>query len=245
MSYSAFDKFNKPETKRTFSYVYCGIYDAHGKLHHSRQLLSKTRQAANKIVESDRNKLWREMIGSVLDKPVMEKLRKYLFTVHSDDRPAIVPKLSSGQLVLVSTITELVAAIENESIVLIDEPEMHQHPNSVAGLLLSLTKLLKKFDSFAVIATHSPLVIQQIPAKYVRLFVRVGNATIIRPPVKECFGENLTSITQEIFQTNASPSLYQEWFKEATADMEEEELVSLFKHGLSFNALSMMESVKR
>ena len=113
-----------------------------------------------------------------------------------------------------------------------------------AGLLASLSKLLADFDSFAIIATHSPLVIQQIPSAYVRTFIRVGNTTVIREPVSEGFGENLTSITQEVFQTSSSPNLYQEWFKLALGAHDDEEIRALFPHGLSFNALSVMESIK-
>ncbi len=245
VSYSAFDRFNKPQTKRTFSYIYCGIHDAKGKILDRPRLFRKLRGAATRISEVDRLDLWKEMIEAVLDTTTMEAMSGYLF---SDEQEGVVlrpPKLSSGQLVLASTITELVAYMEEESIVLMDEPELHQHPNSVAGLLYSLNRMLDKFKSFALIATHSPLVIQQIPAKYVRLFIRNGNTTVIRDLGSECFGENLTSITQEVFQTNASPSLYTEWFKTATADLTDSQLLRLFPHGLSFNALSVMESVKQ
>ncbi|GAA4451610.1 AAA family ATPase [Novipirellula rosea] len=243
MSYSAFDRFNKPKTKRTFSYIYCGIYDAEGKLLDRRRLLKKSKDAAAKVAELKRIELWTNMIDSVLDTKVMEDIRNYLYPRnHNSQSPS--PRLSSGQLVLLSTITELVASIENDSIVLFDEPELHQHPNSVAGLLLSLSGLLREFDSFAIVATHSPLVIQQIPSQYVRLFIRTKDLTTVRELVRECFGENLTAITQEIFQTNASPSLYHDWFKDAASELTDDEIVALFQRGLSFNALSALESVK-
>ena len=69
--------------------------------------------------------------------------------------------------------------------------------------------------------------------------------TVIRDLRSECFGESLTAITQEVFQTQATCSLYEEWFKQATADMTERQLIELFPHGLSFNALSTMETVKQ
>ena len=171
MSYTVFDRFNRPTGNRNFGYVYCGIYDTEGKLLNRRQLLQKTRTAAAKVSESTRVALWKEMIAHALDKPTMESMRDYLFAAKSEFNAAKPPKLSSGQLVLISTITELVASIERESFVLIDEPEIHQHPNSVAGLLLAIHTVLRQFESFAIIATHSPLVIQQIPAQYVRVLI--------------------------------------------------------------------------
>ncbi len=245
VSYSAFDKFNKPTTTRKFSYVYCGVYDKLGQLNAPRKLIIKLRQAATQILEKKRRTVWREIFEAVLDSSITSDMEEYLFSQKSGKSPPSKrPELSSGQLVLASTITELVAYIENNSIVLLDEPEMHQHPNSVAGLLFSLNQLLIRFESFAIIATHSPLVIQQIPAQYVRQFIRSGNATVIRNLRKECFGENLSSITEEIFQTVASPSLYQTWFKHIAGGLSEDEVLTLFPNGLSFNALSTMHTLK-
>ncbi len=245
VSYSAFDNFNKPTTKRTFSYIYCGVYDKLGQLNAPRKLMAKLRQAAARIVEKRRRSVWRDMMEAVLDNSITVDMEEYLFSQTIDETSRVKrPRLSSGQLVLASTIAELIAYIEVNSMVLLDEPEMHQHPNSVAGLLFSLNRLLLRFESFAVIATHSPLVIQQIPAQYVRQFIRSGNATVIRELRKECFGENLSSITEELFQTNATPSLYQNWFKSNTADLSDDNVLELFPNGLSFNALSTMHSLK-
>jgi ABC-type lipoprotein export system ATPase subunit len=244
VSYSAFDRFNKPNGKRTFSYCYCGIYDADGKLHNRKKLLLSLRESAKLITEFDRQKQWEEMIESILNQSVMKAMRKYLFVSRTNEGSTAPPKLSSGQLVLISTITALLAVIENESMVLFDEPELHQHPNAVAGLINTLNNILKEYDSYAILATHSPLVIQQIPSEYVRVFTRTDNATVIRPPVNECFGENLTTLTQEVFQVNSSPSLYREWLREAITKFDDDELLQLFPNGLSFHAASVLESMK-
>jgi hypothetical protein len=244
VSYSALDRFNKPKTKRTFSYRYCGIYDKEGRLHSRQRLLATLRDSAAQIAVLDRRERWESTIEAVLNRDVMKSIRDYLFPADGEDSEHKPPKLSSGQLVLVSTITELLAALDRESMILFDEPELHQHPNAVAGLMESLHTLLDEFDSYAILATHSPLVVQQIPSAYVRVFIRTGNATVIRDPVNECFGENLTTITQEVFQTSTSPSLYAEWLKAAIVSLEEDEILRLFPKGLSFNALSVMQSLK-
>jgi predicted ATPase len=227
------------------SYIYCGIYDAEGKLNSHKQLLRKLRSAAQRVTEQKRKKQWQEAISNVLDRSAVSATEDYLFPAANGSAPARTPNLSSGQLVLISTITELLASLEKQSIVLFDEPELHQHPNSIAGLLASLSMMLDKFESFAILATHSPLVIQQIPSAYVRMFIRVENTTVIREPVSEYFGENLTTITQEVFQTSSSPSLYQDWFKLALGAHDDDEILALFSKRLSFNALSVMESLKQ
>ena len=49
---------------------------------------------------------------------------------------------SSGQYILLCTMTEVVATIEKESILLFDEPELHLHPNAVANTMRMLYRLL-------------------------------------------------------------------------------------------------------
>jgi predicted ATPase len=244
VSYSAFDRFNKPTKKRTFSYYYCGVYGNKGELYSRPRLFRKIKEAAGLIIEQKRRALWEEMVKAVLDTQTAAATERYLFDSTPEQELISPPKVSSGQLVLLSTITELTAAMKDESMILFDEPELHQHPNAIAGLMAALSSLLEQFKSFAIIATHSPLVVQQIPSVYVRMFTRIGNATVIREPVSECFGENLTTITQQMFQTSSSPSLYQDWFKQAVTDLGDTEIQQLFPKGLSFNALSVMESMK-
>ncbi|USN56073.1 MAG: AAA family ATPase [Candidatus Peribacteria bacterium] len=53
------------------------------------------------------------------------------------------------------------------SLLLFDEPETHLHPNMIFRLMKVLNKILETYDSYAIIATHSAIVIQQIPSKHV------------------------------------------------------------------------------
>lgn len=57
---------------------------------------------------------------------------------------------SSGQQILICTITELIANIENESIILFDEPEIHLHPNAIANMVRMFYRLLDEFNSYAI-----------------------------------------------------------------------------------------------
>jgi predicted ATP-dependent endonuclease of OLD family len=59
---------------------------------------------------------------------------------------------------------------------LFDEPETHLHPSIIFKLINTLNKLLDDYDSYLIIATHSPIVIQQIPSKKV-MILRDGAVT--------------------------------------------------------------------
>ena len=71
----------------------------------------------------------------------------------------ILNKKHFGQYILLCTMTEVIATIEKESLLLFDEPELHLHPNAVANTLRMLYKLLEEYDSYAIFATHSPLIV--------------------------------------------------------------------------------------
>ena len=97
--------------------------------------------------------------------------------------------------------TALVARIQQNTLVLFDEPETHLHPNAVAHLFNVMNKMLKRYNSFAIIATHSPIVLQEIPRKRVILLTREGNSTISTNMQFETFGENISELTKHVFDT--------------------------------------------
>ena len=120
--------------------------------------------------------------------------------------------------------------------VLFDEPETHLHPNAVASLFLVLSDILKSFDSYAVIATHSPVVIQEIPAKRVFVFQREGNVTVALPLALESFGESVTELTKHVFETIEVESVYRRTLKELAEHESAEDVLARFEGGLSLSA---------
>ena len=108
-------------------------------------------------------------------------------------------KLSSGQNIILYMVTEILSHIRFDSLILYDEPETHLHPNAISTLMNTLFDLVKRFQSFCVIATHSPLIIQEIPSRNIFVIEREDNSASIRGLERESLGENLTVITQDIF----------------------------------------------
>ena len=138
--------------------------------------------------------------------------------------------------------TEVVATIEKESILLFDEPELHLHPNAVANTMRMLYRLLEEFDSYAIFATHSPLIVQEIPSRYVQILSRIDNVLMVRTPALECFGENVTNITNDIFDVNGSESNYKTILNNLSKKMSFEDALEIFNGALSFNAMIYLKS---
>lgn len=83
---------------------------------------------------------------------------------HIDGPVTDLKRASSGQLSMVTAILALAAVMRDDSLVLIDEPELSLHPE---WQVRYISLLLETFSSYRgchfVIATHSPLVVAELP----------------------------------------------------------------------------------
>ncbi|MEW1761613.1 AAA family ATPase [Streptomyces cyaneofuscatus] len=107
--------------------------------------------------------------------------------------------LSSGHKALLLTMTRLVELVDERTLVVIDEPETHIHPPQIAAFVRALSNLLTDRNGLAIVATHSPVVLQEVPADCVWKLHRVGDRLVANRPTTETFGENVGVITHEIF----------------------------------------------
>jgi hypothetical protein len=116
-----------------------------------------------------------------------------------DELPGIFRQLSSGHKIVLLTVTKLVETVEEKSLVLLDEPEAHLHPPLLSAFIRALSDLLTNRNGMAVVATHSPVVLQEVPRNCVWKLQRSGNALAVERPKIETFGENTGTLTDEIF----------------------------------------------
>ena len=63
-----------------------------------------------------------------------------------------------------------------------------------------MADLLGRRNGVALIATHSPVVLQEVPASCVWLLNRSGRAARAERPPLETFGENVSVLTREVFR---------------------------------------------
>jgi hypothetical protein len=108
-------------------------------------------------------------------------------------------RLSSGHKIVLLTITRLVETVDERTLVLLDEPEAHLHPPLLAAFVRALSDLLMQRNGVAIIATHSPVVLQEAPRTCVWILQRSGPVVVAERPTLETFGENVGSLTREVF----------------------------------------------
>lgn len=108
-------------------------------------------------------------------------------------------RLGAGHKATLSMLTSLYSELIDGSLVVIDEPENHLHPSLLSTFLHVFRAMLKDTNSFGVISTHSPVVIQEIPAKCVKVVSKIDGQTSVIPLRIESFGTSVDTLTNEIF----------------------------------------------
>lgn len=205
VSYSVFDSYPIPRKNATFNYVYCGLKDDDGEMRSSRGLVLSFHKNWKKIEEMGRTGKWRAIIRNFIEKDVIDGFilpkenKPKEFQVSLEGYNTVKNKLSSGQSILLYIITQVVANIRLDSLILYDEPETHLHPNAIVELMNTIYSLVEEFESYCLIATHSPIVIRELFSKNVYVMERIENTPLIRRIGIESFGENLGILTDEVF----------------------------------------------
>ena len=237
ISYSAFDSFKKKRAGESlYSYVYCGIQSEKGNLSLD-NLKDNFKESLKKVKDLNRY----ENLKLVLNELMENENDKIIEKIDKMDLDEI--KWSSGQHILISTITEILANIEEESILLFDEPEIHLHPNAIANVMRMFNKLLEIYNSYAIFATHSPIILQELLSEKIIILQRVHDILLSRKPKIECFGESISEIVSEIFNVLSSESSYKDILTSASSKMSETEILEFFQRKLGLNAKIFLKSL--
>lgn len=184
----------------------------------SRQLV--LRQALNKLKVGLVSEEW-------LDGPA---------TGTAEEASAWFRQRSTGHKIAVLVIFGLVARLEKRSLVLIDEPESHLHPPLLSAMMHALRHVLRKFESSALVATHSPVVVQECLARHVHVVRREGESIAVRPVTAETFGESIGLITAQVFGMESNATDFHEVLDRVTKKHKSlEEIERLFFGGAMSN----------
>ena len=219
VSYSTFDNFELPKKTSNFNYIYCGLRDEKGDLRSKKGQLQKFHHTWKRITTLGRLEKWKKVISNFLEPELIElfiKLdpvdsEKLYFDKHGFSKAR--ESLSSGQSIVLYVVSEIVANIRLDSLLLFDEPETHLHPNAISQLMNGIAELINEFESYCVIATHSPIIIQEMFSRDVLVLSREESIPSVKKIGVESFGENLSVITEEVFGNRSIPKFYETTMK--------------------------------
>ena len=235
VSFSAFDPFDPPKEQWDPSKGTCHYYiglkvpDDGGRHKNTKELQSDcVRYLIGCFVSTDKSQRWRraiEKLGSDENFASMNlnrlmddyhELRREFQYIETDDIKfrdkylaraiAILGQMSSGHAIVLLTTTYLVHRVEEKTLVLLDEPESHLHPPLLSAFVRALSDLLHDRNGVGIVATHSPVVLQEIPKSCVWKINRSGLSMLKSRPDVETFGESLGLLTSEVFSLEVERS---------------------------------------
>ncbi|MFB8074262.1 AAA family ATPase [Streptomyces californicus] len=150
-------------------------------------------------------------------------------------------RMSSGHAIVTLTMTQLVHLVAEQSLVLVDEPEAHLHPPLLASFMQALSSLLSARNGVAVVATHSPVVLQTVPQSCVYKLIRQGESSRSERPLIETYGENVGVLTHEAFGLEVMESGFYTEIGRAVAALDTyEEVVAHFDGKLGGEAKGLV-----
>lgn len=166
---------------------------------------------------------WREAVSTLeADDLFAEAEIQELLGGEGDDWMAATEerfgRLSSGHAIVLLTITRLVELVDERTLVMIDEPEGHLHPPLLSAFIRSLSRLLVSRNGVAIVATHSPVVLQEVPRSCAWKLRRSGRKTEVERPTVETFGENVGILTREVFSLEVTRTGFHRLLSDAVFD---------------------------
>ena len=201
ISYSIFDRFYELTSRSSYNFIYCGLRKNKEALYSDEEMLQRFHLSLESIQDKERVQNYWLTLQEVVDKEKLEGIigtdRHFILTKFDE----VKRRMSSGQAMMTNIITELYAHIRENSLILFDEPEVHLHPNGITKLIGIIYEICQEFNSACIIATHSSVVLQELLARNVTVIEKEadGESALVRPMNTETLGENLTTITDDVF----------------------------------------------
>lgn len=219
ISYSPFDSFPTKKENSFIDYLYCGLFESDNVILSKENQNKRLRDNIEKInkrcsIYDPLGKIWANVMQEVFPDSVNK-------TFYSDD--FFDPKLnadsicnkcmemSSGETIIVFAISDIIANIRKDTLLLFDEPEQHLHPHGIMQLIRAIYTILEIFESYAIIATHSPLVIREMLSKNVYVFNREENNLHVAKIGIESFGEDVAILNDIIFKNRSEDKQYEKY----------------------------------
>lgn len=198
-----------------------------------------------------RRRRWAEVIGTLQSDPVFKaaQLAEVIEADLSDQEEVdsvlkTFKALSSGHKIVLLTLTRLVEKVEERTLVLIDEPEGHLHPPLLSAMTRAISELLVRRNGVAVVATHSPIILQEVPRSCVWIINRMLTASKAERPTIETFGESIGILSREVFQLELSQSGYHRILDDVRSDAESyEDAMELMGHELGAEGKAVLRAM--
>lgn len=258
ISFSIFDKNGHYEsTNSGKEYYYVGVKTHDSKTKSQEDLKLEFHNSIKSILSKKRYHYLLQMLVILNSDYNLEKfgliniLKQFLDT--SQDNEAVekcssllsegFDILSSGHQIILLSITKIVDLIVEKTLILIDEPETHLHPPLLSAFVRAISEITIAENAVAILATHSPVVLQEVPKSCVSIIRKHGAQMNITRPRFETFGENIGVLTEEVFGLEIPKTGFHMLLrKEVEKNPNYDEVLNLFNNELSIEAKSVIRT---
>jgi predicted ATPase len=262
VAFSAFDDFepvsSREDHSRGLGYTYIGLKKIDGsgagdadRMKDPRALAVEFGTSVRVCLQGARLARWRRALRVLESDPIFaEEEVASLADADADDdvlkarARELFRGLSSGHKIVLLTVTRLVESVEERTLVLLDEPESHLHPPLLSAFIRALSDLLVNRNGVAIIATHSPVVLQEVPRECVWRLRRAGDSVTAERPEIETFGENVGTLTSEVFGLEVTKSGFHRMIAEAASgQVSYAEVLEVFGGKLGSEARALLQAL--
>ena len=128
--------------------------------------------------------------------------------IQEENTKEVFLEKSTGVKFFLHSLLSLIAYTEENSIILFDEPENHLHPPFLSFMMNSFRTIIHRLHSVMLVATHSPIVLQETFSKNVFILRRQDNYLYFNHPQIETYGESFGLINSSVFNLNTDITNY-------------------------------------
>lgn len=214
VSNSLYDSFDIPKSRLGFNYVYCGLSKGRKEkktILDPKELKLQLTDAARIINGRERAESLKNILKPLYQDTIIQKIftsQKNKVHIDIQSLVEIIDYISSGESSLLFIFFNIVKNIRYDSLLLFGEPEIHLYPNAITSLMSSIYQLLDDYQSYAILVTHSPLVIREMRSCGVRVMERNDDFPTVRYINMESLGANISSLVEDIFENKDIPKYY-------------------------------------
>lgn len=214
INHNPFDDYEPPSAGAAFNFVWCSIGF----------------RAISSVGDSYRNQAVESIAGNFIQMAKIDRIDYFFELIEYGLIPVDLPdsiqcrecwtpqniqetcvnlknyakELSTGKLASLYLYSTLISSITHDSLVIIDEPECNLHPRAITQSINALYKILSKFDSYCILATHSPYVVRELPSQNVYIMRNVDSSISVESLDVETFGGNIALLSESIFRCDFS-----------------------------------------
>lgn len=227
VSFSAFDEIEFPAALNSGMPVnFVGLRirgnDGQIKTKNPAQLSEEFVECIKRCFEGVKRDRWRVTTHGLYGDPVFADANPLqLLEVNSNELGAAASdyfkRLSSGHKIVLLTVTKLVDLVAEKTLIFLDEPEGHLHPPLLSALVRSVSRLLSSRNGVAIIATHSPVVLQEVPRDCTWIIHRSGRYSNAERPEIETFAENVSVLTRQVFGLEVTHTGFMKMIQDAVS----------------------------